>query len=140
MAHDTALLARIEALEHTVHAIVGHFGRVPELATRCPGPEVTPPQWDITLPRRDDGLAWTIYQVLKVARDAGARRPTATDVLQAFEQRRPPAVRMVTSQGLEFFATDGSIRSAGVEQIRGRINRMTRKPCASERKPYASQR
>jgi hypothetical protein len=82
--------------------------------------------WTLKKPQRDDGLAGPIHAVLKAARDKGQSPPTARDVLTAFGDNQPRGILKVLHDQVDYLDSNGEGKSAGLEEIRKRIYRMTR--------------
>ena len=76
---------------------------------------------------RDDGLSGPVHQVVMAAHKAGALKPPSPrDVLESFRSSRPPGIVRVNSDDCDFSHSSGKERSASLQDIRRRIEEITR--------------
>ncbi|WP_457354391.1 hypothetical protein [Roseateles sp. P5_D6] len=83
------------------------------------------PGWHLNTPQRFRGYSWPLYKFLKTAHSAGAAKPTARDVLDAFRATKPPEVDQVNADGLIYSDTEGKAKEATLAAIAEMIRRMT---------------
>jgi hypothetical protein len=76
---------------------------------------------------RDDGLSGPVHQVVMAAHKAGALKPPSPrDVLESFRSSCPPGIVRVNSDDCDFSHSSGKERSASLQDIRRRIEEITR--------------
>jgi hypothetical protein len=91
-----------------------------------PADEVPMPGlWPLKQPQRADRLADAIYAVLKDARDANGPIPFTRDVMARCKDKRPHDVIEVTHDEIKFYGGDGNTKTADIDNVRKRIERMT---------------
>lgn len=87
--------------------------------------EVDRPGWRLRTQQRFQGYSFPLYKFLKAAHAAGAAKPTARDVLDAFRVTTPPEIAQVNVDGLIFYDASGNTKEASLAAIAETIRRMT---------------
>lgn len=81
--------------------------------------------WTLTKPERIHGYTEPLYQLLREAHSRGAPKPTAYEVIEAWEVNRPNQIAKVfPGEGLDYYTLD-STKHANLKAIRSAIDRMT---------------
>jgi hypothetical protein len=88
-------------------------------------PTPAPVAWTLAKPQRFPGYSRPLYELLRRAHVAGANRPTARDVLDAWQRQRPTEVLEVTADEVKFYDNGGNIHTADTRAITKAIGRMT---------------
>ncbi len=81
--------------------------------------------WRPHKPKRNDGLAWPLYQFLKAAFDKGLPRPKPQDVMDEWTESKPSEIEEVMANEVKYYDGNGNVAMANTESIRKRIARMT---------------
>jgi hypothetical protein len=76
---------------------------------------------------RFQGYGKPLYDAVKAAYSAGLPVPTARDVLEAFQAKRPPEVVEVMNDGLKYYDGEGNIKFADRSAIKKAIQRLADK-------------
>lgn len=121
------LQRQVSELSRTVAALVHHLSAAVGLL-QSPGPQdlaCLAPSWGLRQPMRNDALSWPIFLVLQDAHQRGQSKPTAMAVLQAFGAKRPPEIVEIMPREVKYLSLSGDLKSAGLDDIRSRIYRMT---------------
>jgi hypothetical protein len=80
--------------------------------------------WRLKKPIRYQGYGKPLYDVLKIAHNAGDDCPTARDVLDAFKVSKPPEVIEIMSDGLKYYDSNGDSKPADIRAIAKAIGRL----------------
>jgi hypothetical protein len=84
--------------------------------------------WTLTKPKRFQGYTEPLYQLLETAHVAGRSRPTARDVLQTWETKRPSQIaKVILGDSLDYYLASGETKSANLKAISAAITAMTGK-------------
>lgn len=121
------LQRQVSELNRTVAALVHHLSAAVGLL-QSPGSQdqgCLASSWDLRQPRRNDALSYPIFLVLKDAHQRGLPKPTAMGVMNAFGVKRPPEVVEIMPREVKYLSLSGDLKSAGLDDIRSRIYRMT---------------
>lgn len=95
-----------------------------ESMERPPEP-ASEPAWTLRAPKRHQGYSWPLYQFLKAAHIAGAPKPKARDVLEAFKEKKPSEIIQVNHDGFSYLDAKGNAKPADLDAITEAIRRMT---------------
>ena len=99
---------------------------VPATPTPAQSPSASQ-SWQVNPPKRMDSLAAAIHRTLTAERQAGHRRPTATELLELWRNKKPDCVVRLRVDGVDW--TDGDDRddqTADRRALQDRILRMTK--------------
>jgi hypothetical protein len=84
------------------------------------------PAWTLKkLERVRDMLAPMIYAALKEAHSAGEPCPTAREVMERIEHKRPREFLGIAGDDIKFLDVNGDSDTANIEAVRSRIRRLT---------------
>lgn len=81
--------------------------------------------WKPRKPQRFTGYTHPLYELLKAAHAAGRMRPSARDVLRAFEAEMPPELIKVGHDAFTYYDAHGNSKHASLNAITEAIRRHT---------------
>lgn len=87
----------------------------------------TPPTatWHLHKPKRDDGLAFIVYDALKKYHDAGQPKPTGGQLLADFKSEKPNGILSFTDKTVKFAPTGTGDGTANAKDLSDRIRKLT---------------
>lgn len=83
--------------------------------------------WTLCRPTSFQGYGRPLFELLKIACNAGKVRPTARDVVEEWRVNKPPEVAQVLTDSIDYYDANGTTKSANLDAIRKAIGRMTAK-------------
>jgi len=121
------LQQQVSELSRTVAVLVHHLSAAVSLLQPCrmQDGEHIEAAWCVRQPKRNDALSWPIFLVLKDANHRGLPKPTAMDVMKSWGKKCPPEIVEIMPREVKYYSLSGELKSADLEDIRGRIYRMT---------------
>ncbi len=81
--------------------------------------------WIVTKPLRYRGYTGPLHRFLVAAHSEGRPCPTARDVVEAWQVKKPAEIEQVLPDGFNYFDATGNIKAADLDAIRKAIQRMT---------------
>jgi hypothetical protein len=80
--------------------------------------------WTLKKPNRFQGYGKPLYDLLRAAHSSGLPAPTAHEVIEAFNRKRPPEIVEATSEGLKYYDGEGGLKFADRGAIKKSIRRL----------------
>jgi hypothetical protein len=81
--------------------------------------------WHLKKPKRYQGYAKPLHELLRAALTSGQKCPKARDVIDAWKANRPQDVFEVSDSEIKYYDTRGNCKTANLAAIQETINRHT---------------